>query len=162
MSDHVDGPRQIGDPAADLTDLFAFRSPENPAHMVIAANVFPSAGVTAMFSNAVSHSLVIRRVSVAGIGSDAGFKPDEKEYRFTCRFDPLQPSGGKTIQRGTMTCPDGQTLRFVVNDEKGASSRTARFVSSRGYVRIPSFWHGSWRSRGPLRICCNTTMCWPS
>ena len=31
MSDHVDGPRSIGDPAADLTDHFAFTSPENPA-----------------------------------------------------------------------------------------------------------------------------------
>ena len=30
MSDHVDGPRSIGDPTADLTDLFAFTSPENP------------------------------------------------------------------------------------------------------------------------------------
>ena len=30
MSDHIDGPRQIGDPSADLTDLFAFTSPENP------------------------------------------------------------------------------------------------------------------------------------
>jgi hypothetical protein len=30
MSDHVDGPRSIGDPAADLTDLFAFTNPENP------------------------------------------------------------------------------------------------------------------------------------
>ena len=30
MSDHVDGPRSIGEPAADLTDLFAFTSPEDP------------------------------------------------------------------------------------------------------------------------------------
>jgi hypothetical protein len=29
MSDHIDGPRSIGEPAADLTDLFAFTSPEN-------------------------------------------------------------------------------------------------------------------------------------
>ena len=63
MSDHIDGPRQIGDPASDLTDLFAFTSPENPAHTVLAANVFPSAGVTAMFSNAVNHSIVVRRVT---------------------------------------------------------------------------------------------------
>ena len=120
MSDHVDGPRQIGDPAADLTDLFAFTSPENPAHTVLAANVFPSAGVTAMFSNAVNHSIVVRRVSVAGLGNDAKFKADGKEIRFSCKFDVLQRDGEKTVQRGTLTCPDGQTLRFVVNDENGA------------------------------------------
>ena len=51
MSDHVDGPRSIGDPAADISDLFAFTSPENPARTVLAMCVFPSAGEDAMFSN---------------------------------------------------------------------------------------------------------------
>ena len=74
MSDHVDGPRQIGDPASDLTDLFAFTSPENPAHTVLAANVFPSAGVTAMFSNAINHSIAVRRVTVAGLGNVRDFR----------------------------------------------------------------------------------------
>ena len=129
MSDHVDGPRQIGEPATDLTDLFAFTSPDNPAHTVLAANVFPSAGVTAMFSNAVNHSIVVRRVTVSGTGDDAKFKPSAKEYRFSFRFDVLQHANGgsKPVQRGTCTCPDGQTLPFVVNDEKGASTADGVF-----------------------------------
>ena len=49
MSDHVDGPRSIGEPAADVTDLFAFTSPENPARTVLAMCVFPSAGEDAIF-----------------------------------------------------------------------------------------------------------------
>jgi hypothetical protein len=122
VSDHIDGPRQIGDPASDLTDLFAFTSPENPAHTVLAANVFPSAGITAMFSNAINYSIVVRRVTVAGTGNDAKFKPGDQEYRFSCRFDALQRESEKTVQRGTLTCPDGQTLSFVVNDENGAST----------------------------------------
>ena len=123
MSDHVDGPRQIGDPPSDLTDLFAFTSPENPARTVVAANVFPSAGVTAMFSNAINHSIVIRRITVAGVGNAAKFKPGDKEYRFSCRFSVLEHgTDSKPVQRGTLTCPDGQELHFVVNDEKGAST----------------------------------------
>jgi hypothetical protein len=123
MSDHVDGPRQIGDPPADLTDLFAFTSPQNPAHTVIAANVFPSAGVTAMFSNAIDHSIVLRRISVAGTGDAATFKPGDKEYRFSCRFSVLEHgTDSKPVQRGTCTCSDGQVLHFVVNDEEGAST----------------------------------------
>src|ERR1700760_4751424 len=122
MSDHIDGPRQIGDPAGDLTDLFAFTSPENPSHTVLAANVFPSAGTSAMFSNAVDHCIVVRRVGVTGLGSDAKFKAGEKEIRFSCKFDVLQRDGEKTLQRGTLTCPDGQTAQFVVCDEKGAST----------------------------------------
>ena len=55
MSDHVDGPRQIGDPPADITDLFAFTSPENPARTVLALCVFPSAGEGAVFSNVIDY-----------------------------------------------------------------------------------------------------------
>lgn len=128
MSDHIDGPRQIGDPASDLTDLFAFTSPENPAHTVLAANVFPSAGVTAMFSNAINHSIVVRRVTVAGLGNDARFQAGDQEYRFSCRFSVLEHgSDSKLVQRGTLSCPDGQELHFVVNDEKGASTPDGKF-----------------------------------
>jgi hypothetical protein len=129
MSDHIDGPRQIGDPSADLTDLFAFTSPENPVKTVVAANVFPSCGVDAIFSNAVDHSIVIRRAKVAGLGEAGKFTTSEPEIRFTCRFDPLErgAAGQKPIQRGTCTLPDGTTLRFVVNDEKGASTQDGAF-----------------------------------
>jgi hypothetical protein len=124
MSDHIDGPRQIGDPSTDLTDLFAFTSPENAARTVLAADVFPSAGTNAMFSNVVNHSIVVRRATVAGLGDAAKFKPGDEEYRFSCRFDALEPGAGgaKPVQRGTCTLPDGQILRFVVNDEKGAAT----------------------------------------
>src|SRR5208283_4447855 len=124
MSDHVDGPRSIGDPAADLSDLFAFTSPENADRTVLVANVFPSAGAAAVISNAVNHSLVVRRASVAGMGEAAKFKTGDQEYRFSCRFGVLEPGtdGAAPIQRGTCTLPDGQSLPFVVNDEKGAKT----------------------------------------
>jgi len=129
MSDHVDGPRSIGDPAADLSDLFAFTSPENAGRTVLVANVFPSAGASAVFSNAVNHSIVVRRVTVAGMGEIARFKPGDEEYRFSCRFDNLVPGpdGAKPVQHGTCTLPDGQALPFVVNDAKGASTPDGMF-----------------------------------
>jgi hypothetical protein len=122
MSDHIDGPRQLGDPSADLSDLFAFTSPENADRTVLALCVFPSAGANAVFSNVVNHSFVARRATVASLGDAAQFKTGEQEYRFSCRFDTLEPAGANSIQRGTCTLPDGQTLRFVVNDEQGAST----------------------------------------
>jgi len=124
MSDHVDGPRSIGDPSIDLTDLFAFTSPENAGRTVVVANVFPSAGASAIFSNAVNHSIVVRRMTVAGLGDAAKFKPDDAEYRFNCRFGALGrgADGANPTQRGTCKFPDGQELGFLVNDEKGAST----------------------------------------
>ncbi|MDM0118141.1 SRPBCC family protein, partial [Variovorax sp. J22R133] len=91
---------------------------------VLGLFVFPFAGTHALFSNVVNHSFVVRRASVAGLGNAARFKTDEKEYRFSCRFDVLDPASGAAprAQRGTCTLPDGQTLALVVNDVKGAST----------------------------------------
>src|SRR6516164_686482 len=128
MSDHIDGPRQIGDPSADLSDLFAFISPENPTRTVLAACVFPSAGTTAMFSDAVDYAFAIRRVTVAGVGDAAKFQPGEQEIRFSCRFDNLKRgNGANPVQSGTCILPDGRSLPIVVNDEKGTSTPDGAF-----------------------------------
>jgi hypothetical protein len=123
MSDHVDGPRSIGDPAADLTDLFAFTSPENPAHIVLAACVFPSAGEDAIFSNAVDYSIVVRRATVTGVGHAAKFQTADDEIRFSFRFEVLKrDAAGKATQSGVCTLPNGRKLSLTVNDEAGAST----------------------------------------
>jgi len=122
MSDHVDGPRQIGDPPADITDLFAFTSPENPTRTVLALDVFPSAGESAVFSNVIDYAIAVRRVTVAGVGNAAKFQPASEEIRFTFRFDVLKHETGKVIQYGICKLPDGRALSLTVNDEKGAST----------------------------------------
>ena len=122
MSDHVDGPRSIGDPAADISDLFAFTSPENPAHTVLAMCVFPSAGEDAMFSNVVDHSIVVRRMAVGGVGNAASFRPADDEIRFSFRFGLLRrDAAGNVSQTGVCTLPGGRTLSLTVNDD-GAST----------------------------------------
>jgi hypothetical protein len=40
-SDHLDGPRAIADPQADITDVFAFTSPENARRVVLAMTLVP-------------------------------------------------------------------------------------------------------------------------
>jgi hypothetical protein len=123
MSDHIDGPRVIGDPPADLTDLFAFTSPEDPRRTVIAACVFPSAGESAVFSNVIEYAMAVRRVAVCGVGNAAKFQPAKDELRFSFRFDVLdRDAAGNVIQRGTCTLPDGRKLPVTMNDEKGTST----------------------------------------
>jgi hypothetical protein len=41
--------------------------------------VFPSAGEDALFSNVVDYSIVLRRVTVAGVGNAAKFQPFDDE-----------------------------------------------------------------------------------
>jgi len=123
MSDHVDGPRSIGEPTADLTDFFAFTSPENPGRTVLAACVFPYAGENAVFSNVIDYSIVVRRVTVAGVGSAASFRPADDEIRFSFRFETLKSdAAGKAIQRGVCKLPGGRELPLTVNDETGVST----------------------------------------
>jgi hypothetical protein len=128
VSDHVDGPRSIGDPAADVTDLFAFTSAENPARTVLALCAFPSAGEDALFSNVVDYSIVVRRVSIAAVGNASKFQPANDEIRFKFRFEVLKrDAAGKAVQGGVCTLPSGRELRFAVNDEKGASTPEGEF-----------------------------------
>ena len=123
MSDHVDGPRSIGEPAADLTDFFAFTSPENPERTVLAMCVFPYAGENAIFSNVINYSIAVRRVTVAGVGNAAKFQPADDEIRFSFRFEALKrDAAGKAIQRGVCKLPGGRELSPTVNDETGAST----------------------------------------
>jgi Polyketide cyclase / dehydrase and lipid transport/Domain of unknown function (DUF4331) len=128
MSDHVDGPRQIGDPPADISDFFAFTSPENPARTVLAMDVFPSAGESAAFSNVIDYAIAIRRVTVGGVGNAAKFVPADEQLRFTFRFKVLdRDATGKVIQRGVCILPDGRELPVTVNDEKGTSTLEGDF-----------------------------------
>jgi Polyketide cyclase / dehydrase and lipid transport/Domain of unknown function (DUF4331) len=128
MSDHVDGPRSIGDPPADITDLFAFTSPENPARTVLALCVFPSAGESAVFSNVIDYAIAIRRVTVGGVGNAAKFVPASEQLRFSFRFKVLERDAtGKVTQHGVCILPDGRKLPVTVNDEKGASTPEGDF-----------------------------------
>ena len=35
VSDHISGPRALADPIADITDVYAFPSPERSGHLVL-------------------------------------------------------------------------------------------------------------------------------
>jgi hypothetical protein len=61
-SDHIDGVATTLDNAADLTDTFAFPSPENPDNLVLIMNVHPMAFSAARFSDAVDYTLRIRQI----------------------------------------------------------------------------------------------------
>jgi len=123
MSDHVDGPRSIGDPSADISDLFAFTSPEDPARTVLALCVFPSAGESAVFSNVIDYAIALRRVMVGGVGTAAKFVPADEQLRFSFRFQGLErEAAGGVTQHGVCLLPDGRELSVTVNDEEGSST----------------------------------------
>ena len=108
MSDHVSGPRAIGDPVADITDVFAFPSPESPQHLVLVMNVFPFAGLSACFSDAIIYRIRLRPVAIAATGRAATFAVGADEVTFDFTFDvPVKGNGTQPIQHGRCTTPSG-------------------------------------------------------
>ena len=69
MSDHFSGPRALAGPAGDITDFYAFPSPERPGHLVLVMNVYPLATTRAAFSDAIDCRFRLRPVTIAGSGA---------------------------------------------------------------------------------------------
>ena len=63
MSDHISGPRALADPIADITDVYAFPSPERPGHLVLVVNTLPFAKPTDAFSDGLIYRFRLRPVT---------------------------------------------------------------------------------------------------
>ena len=133
MSDHFSGPRAIAGPAGDITDLYAFPSPERPGHLVLVLDVMPDARLDSYFSDAIVYRLRLRPVTIGGNGTATSFpfSGENQELVFSCYFEAPQGSGaGKNLtQEGWCMTPSGETIRFRVNDEKGVNSDGLRIYA---------------------------------
>lgn len=119
MSDHFSGPRAIAGPAGDVTDVYAFTSPERPGHLVLVMNVLPLARPGAHFLEAIACRLRLRPLSIEGTAFRFG--PEEEELVFACGFGAPHTNGAghAPVQDGWCTAPWGETARFIVHDEQG-------------------------------------------
>src|SRR5262245_31285721 len=128
MSDHFSGPRALADPAADISDLYAFPSPEDPRHLVLVMDVFGKSGPSAVFSDAVIYRFRIRPVDIAATGPEAAFVASRSEIAFDFMFDV--PNGtsviGRPVQHGRCLTPDGRIISFLVDDENGGVGEGAQ------------------------------------
>lgn len=107
MSDHFSGPAVLTDPAVDLTDLYAFPSPERPGNLVLIMNVFPMASAQSLFSDGVTYRLRLRPLARSG----GGFAAGTIEHTIDVRFDD---AAGGAAQRGRVLTSDGRDASFVV------------------------------------------------
>jgi hypothetical protein len=124
MSDHFSGPRALAGPAGDITDFYAFPSPDRPGHLVLVLNVQPLAKLDAAFSDAIDCRFRLRPVSIAGSGAATAFPfaGADQELMFTCHFEAPQPDGdgAAPVQDGWLVTPSGEQIRFRIDDEDGA------------------------------------------
>jgi Domain of unknown function (DUF4331) len=110
MSDHFSGPAVMGDPSVDLTDFFAFPSPERRGHLVLIMDVFPMATSQAFFSNVLTYRFRLRPLTRAGGGIKAG----TAEYTIDITFNGVPE--GISVQKASIVTSDGREASFIVGE----------------------------------------------
>ncbi|MGO4193471.1 DUF4331 family protein [Arthrobacter sp. YAF17] len=131
MSDHISGPRALANAIADITDVFAFPSPDRANHLVLVMNTLPFAKVSNAFSEGLIYRFRLRPLTANAPGDRAPFSagPEHgaEEFVFDCVFSPPTSADAHPFeQEGTCTTPSGESVAFRVNDEEGGSGHGMR------------------------------------
>lgn len=132
MSDHISGPRALADPIADITDFYAFPSPDSPGRLVLVMNTLPMARPTELFSAGLLYRFRLRPLSAPADSTSGTFLPGDEEVVLDCVFDPPEhvtnPDTGRPDheQHGSCVTPKGEEVTFRVNDESGGNGGGVR------------------------------------
>jgi hypothetical protein len=120
MSDHISGPRALADPIADITDVFAFPSPERVERLVLVVNTLPMAKPSDLFSDGLLYRFRLRPLNWPTTDGHAWrFVPTAEEYVLDCVFSTPDPAADVPVQEGTCTSPTGESVSFRVNNPQG-------------------------------------------
>jgi len=110
MSDHFSGPAVMGDPAVDITDLYAFPSPERPENLVLIMDVFPLATPQSFFSDTLTHRFRLRPLT----RSRGQFAHGTAEQTIDVNFSDVPD--GTSVQKGNVVTSDGRNASFIVGE----------------------------------------------
>src|SRR6266446_6932046 len=81
-ADHADGPAAKADPSADITDVFAWMSPD-ASRLILIMDLVRNASTASRFSDSVDY--VFHTTSAASFGAPASHEVD-----IVCRFNKKQ------------------------------------------------------------------------
>ena len=142
MADHVSGIRAMSDPVVDITDMYAFPSPERPGVLVLVLNIWPFAPPGALFSDAIDYRFRLRPLEIAAQEAGAAFVVGDDEYDVTCRFSIPAPasSSGSLVQECICTTSTGLSVSFPVNQEQGGQVQGLRAFAG---LRLDPFFFDS-------------------
>ncbi|WP_086929634.1 DUF4331 family protein [Agarilytica rhodophyticola] len=138
-TDHVDGDIYFENPLVDISDLYAFMSPQNPERLVLILNSYPFVPPRAHFSDKLTYRFRIKPVEITGMGLESRFNIVDKEYRFDCRF--LTPHD---LKEYSITCRSSldESIKRNVNDESGKEKDGIRVFA--GKREDPFLFDSSW------------------
>src|SRR3954447_17860807 len=86
MSDHISGPRALADPIADITDVYAFPSPERRGRSALVMNTLPFAKPPDALSEGLISRFRLRPLTPGTRGDGVPFREDDEGVLFNCVF----------------------------------------------------------------------------
>src|SRR6266545_1207414 len=135
-SDHIDGPITTKHKVADLTDLFAFPTPNTPGSLTLILNAYPFAPPTTHFPERVDYNFFVRRANLNTSGAQPIFETSD-EVQIVCRFKTPQESAQHTI-----TCKSNSGLEATSRVNETVS--TGDFKVFFGLRSDPFFFNAKW------------------
>src|SRR5580700_1039319 len=111
MSHHISGPRAVAEPAADITDLYAFPSPEHPGRLVLVLNTLPFALPTAAFSDGLIYRFRLRPLTANAREDVTPFTVAGEEIVIDCVFSAPVNGPGEGERRARRPGPRHPRLR---------------------------------------------------
>ena len=132
MSDHFSGPAVMGDPAVDITDFYAFLSPERPGNLVLIMDAFPMASSQSFFSDVVTYRFRLRPLTLSGGSLVHGTAEHTIDFTFS------DVPEGSSVQTGRVVTSDGREASFVLGEplEKDGMRVFAGLVSDPFFMDV--------------------------
>ena len=128
MSDHISGPRALAEPIADITDVYAFPSPERRATSCWSMNTLPFAQPSDLLSDGLIYRFRLRpltadrRATVRRRSTSA-----RRGVRLRLRLLRPDADGRRAAQDGHLHAPrPARRSSFRVNDEQGGCGHGVR------------------------------------
>src|SRR3712207_1065659 len=105
MSDHISGPRALAAPVADITDVYAFPSPEGSGRLVLVMNTLPFAQPSDGPSDGLVYRFRLRPLTREAGADGVPFTVGAPEFVVDCLFsEPAAAATGQGVgQQGTCT-----------------------------------------------------------
>jgi hypothetical protein len=118
----------MAEPAADITDLYVFPSPEHSGRLVLVLNTLPFAPPSAVFSDGLIYRFRLRPLTANAREDPVPFAAGGDETVIDCVFSaPVHGHGANgPEQEGTCWLPAGESVSARVNDERGGQAGGVR------------------------------------
>lgn len=134
-SDHIDGPITKRHAVTDLTDFFAFPTPNKPGYLSLILNAYPAVGSKNHFPDRAEYSFYVRKASLA---KNVANTDSRSQIKITCSFETPADHSKHRVNCETN---NGLSATNLVDKTEGSTGDFKLFAGQRS---DPFFFDALW------------------